>query len=61
MITKIGTQELPPDYLQEQAEVQSHEPKVDGQRESQVAVRVRKWRDAEAEVVRVFEGEVSNT
>ena len=30
-------------YPQEQSEVQPHEPKVDGRRESQVPVQVREW------------------
>ena len=50
-LATIGTQELPPHYPQEQSEVQPHEPKVDGRRESQVPVRVREWRGAETEAV----------
>ncbi len=42
-LATIGTQELPSDYPQEQSEVQPHEPKVDGRRESQVPVQVREW------------------
>ena len=44
----IRMQELPLDYPREQFEAQSYEPKVNGQRESQFPIRVRKWRGAEA-------------
>ena len=40
-LATIGTQELPPDYPQEQSKVQSQE----------VPVRVREWRGTEAETV----------
>lgn len=46
-----GRKKLPLDSSREQFEVQSYEPKVNDQRESQVPIRVSKWRGVEAEVV----------